>query len=490
MNNNNSQYPVTQENISAHSKEPSVCIIGAGIGGINAASALKKQGIEFDCFDKRSRIGGIWDFDPKKEHTSVWSSLNMNTPQGIYQFSDFPMPDSYPDFPAHHQVHAYIENYIDHCGIRDSIHLNTEVSSAERLDNGTWIVTLGSGEVRKYAFLVVANGHHNTPNYPDYPGHDTFNGDSIHSRFYRYRHEYKNKRVMVVGIGNSGSQIAVDVSHDAKMTYMALRRGVYVIPHYMFGIRIDKVLGCTLDWWFKKLLPHPLYGLFFTGLYNLLVAKHSKMGMPKPDHLMMSSLPTVSEGLPNRIGDGKIKIVPDVKHIDGNTVHLADGSSIEVDSIIYATGFQTTFPFLNQDFLSIRDNYIPLYKRIFMPRVKNIAFIGVFQAITWGFLDIMEKQAKVVAEYLSGGYRLPSIKKQCADIEREKKVIKREFLSTLRNNYEMHGDTYKHQLDQELKRGLKRAKSANFARPIWLERNSELKQANDNPTSSTFAEMQ
>lgn len=460
MNTKNIQESAIQGMVTGSAEKPSVCIIGAGVGGLNAASALKKKGIYFDCFDKRSRIGGIWDFDPKKQHTSVWASMNMNTPSGLYQFADFPMPDSYPDFPAHYQVHAYLESYIDHCGMRDSIHLNNGVSKAECLSDGTWRVTLDSGEVRQYNFLIVANGHHNTPNLPNYSGIDTFKGDTVHSRFYRYRHDYKDKNVLVVGIGNSGSQIAVDVSYDAKMTYMTVRRGVYVIPHYMFGFRIDKVLGCTLDWWFKKLLPHPLYGLFFTGLYNVLVAKHRQMGMPKPDHLMMASLPTVSEGLPNRIGDGKVKIVPEVIRIEGNTVHLKDGSNIEVDSIIYATGYHTDFPFLDPEFLAIQDNYIPLYKRIFMPGAKNIAFIGVFQAITWGFLDIMEKQAKMVAEYLTGTYRLPSVDEQKADIEKEKKVIAREFLATLRNNYEMHGDTYRHHLDLELQSGHKRAQAA------------------------------
>lgn len=384
---------------------PRVCIVGAGVGGLSMARALKRKHIAFDCFDKRDRIGGIWAFDHTGEHTSVWHSMNMNTPKGLYQFSDFPMPSHYPDFPSHRQVHAYLDSFVEHFALRDSIHLECPVQHTERLADGTWRVTLGSGEVRHYDALVVANGHHNTPNLPDYAA--TARIDSIHSKHYRYRHPYQDKTVMVVGVGNSGAQIAVDVSHDARMTYLSLRRGVYVLPHYLFGIRVDKVMGPLNDWWVKKLLPYPLTGLMFTGLYKLLIAKRKQLGMPKPDHLMMSSLPTLSENFANRVGDGKLKVVPQVQRIEGNTVHFVDGSSLEVDAVIYATGYHTDFPFLPQSLLQIEENRIPLYQRIFLPEVPNLAFIGVFQAVTWGFLDMMERQAEVAADYFAGAYQRP-----------------------------------------------------------------------------------
>lgn len=443
-----------------------VCIIGAGVGGLVTARALKEKGIAFDCFDKRDRIGGIWAFDTTGEHTSVWYNMNMNTPRGLYQFTGFPMPASYPDFPSHQQVHAYLESFVDYFGLRGGIHLNRAVERAERLPSGLWRVTLADGEVRLYDAVVVANGHHNTPNYPTYAGRDSFEGEAVHSKFYRYRHGYRDQRVMVVGVGNSGAQIAVDVSHDASMTYLSLRRGVYVLPHYLFGVRMDKVMWKLNSWWVKKMLPHPLFGLMFTGLYNLVIAKNRQMGMPKPDHLMMSSLPTLSENFANRIGDGKLKIVPEVRRIDGKTVHLADGTSLEVDKIIYSTGYRTDFPFFDPGFLTVEDNRIPLYKRVFLPDVPNVAFVGVFQAVTWGFLDMMEKQAVMVADYFSGAYRLPPPDEQRADIAREIKVIEREFLSTLRNNYEMHGPTYMHDLDVERRQGARRARAAGFARPV------------------------
>lgn len=443
---------------------PFVCIIGAGVGGLSMARALKRKGIQFDCFDKRDRIGGIWAFDHSGQHTSVWHSMNMNTPKGLYQFSDFPMPAHYPDFPSHRQVHAYLDSFVEHFELRDTIYLDCPVQHTERLPDGVWRVTLGNGEVRHYDALVVANGHHNTPNLPDYA--QCASVDSIHSKNYRYRHPYQDKQVMVVGVGNSGAQIAVDVSHDARMTYLSLRRGVYVLPHYLFGIRIDKVMGPLNDWWVKKILPYPLTGLMFTGLYKLLIAKRKQLGMPKPDHLMMSSLPTLSENFANRVGDGKLKVVPQVQRIDGNTVHFVDGSSLDVDAVIYATGYTTDFPFLPQSLLQVQDNRIPLFQRIFLPQVKDVAFIGLFQAVTWGFLDMMERQAELAADYFAGTYRRPSPEVERQQIEDERKVIDREFLATLRNNYEMHGPTYMHNLAKELRRGRQSAEMLGTDTPL------------------------
>jgi acetylornithine/succinyldiaminopimelate/putrescine aminotransferase/pimeloyl-ACP methyl ester carboxylesterase/acyl carrier protein len=463
--------------------KPSICVIGAGVGGLATIRALKEQGIPFDCFDKRDRIGGIWAFDEKGEHTSVWHSMNMNTPKGLYQFTGFPMPDSYPDFPSHRQVHAYLESFVEHFDLGDNIYLNCGVSNTKQQEDGTWCITLSSGEVRYYDALVIANGHHNTPSFPAYANRDKFSGDSIHSKQYRYRHKYQEKKVLVVGVGNSGAQIAVDVSHDAKMTYLSLRRGVYILPHYMFGIRIDKVMGPLNDWWVKKILPYPLTGLMFTGLYKLLINKRKQMKMPKPDHLMMSSLPTLSENFNNRIGDGKLQIVPEVRKIEGSMVHLSNGSSIEVDSIIYSTGYQTNFPFLDPEVLKIEDNKIPLFQRVFIPDKDNIAFVGLFQAVTWGFLDMMERQANMVAEHFSGAYRRPTAEVERASIKQEQEVIKREFLATSRNNYEMHGPTYMHKLKLEMKKGRKRAAAGGNPLPV-------IPQATANPPSDVTSEKE
>lgn len=439
-------------------RKPRVCVIGSGVGGISAIKALNDKDIPFDCYEARDQIGGIWAFDDAKKSTSTWKNLNMNTPKGYYQFEDAPMPEEYPDYPARQQVQDYLLNYIDSHGLRDRIHLNSPVKHASQRADNTWDITLGNGRTVHYDALVVANGHHNTPSYPEYAKRDTFDGDAIHSMHYRTRHAYKDKRVLVVGVGNSGSQVAVDVSHDASMTYVALRRGVYILPHYLLGMRVDKAMGPLNAWWVKKMMPYPLHGVMMTAIYKLVVAKHKQMGMPRPDHWMLSCLPTMSENFGNRIGDGKLKIVGDIDRIDGKLVTFKDGSELEVDSIIYSTGFKTDFKFFDEDFLKVEDNRIPFFKRIFQPDIENLAFVGCFQAIDWGFLPIMEKQAKIVASYFAGEYALPAAEVQKNDIAREQKLISREFLHSLRNNYYLHGPTFQRELRIELKKGQRRAR--------------------------------
>lgn len=446
---------VRQDEHGGH-RRTSVCIIGAGVAGISMAKALKDRNISFECYEARDQLGGIWAYDEEGKQTSAWASLNMNTPKGHYQFADMPMPAHYPDYPTRQQVKDYLESYVDRNDLRRSIHLGCRVATATRRDDGKWEVVLVNGTRRLFDALAVANGHHNEPSVPDFVKNGTFTGTVAHSQSYRTRHDYRGQRVMVVGIGNSGSQIAVDVSHDASMTYVAVRRGVYVLPHYLLGMRIDKALGPLNSWWVKKILRYPLHEILMTSTYKLFIARHKNLGMPRPDHWMMSCLPTMSENLANRIGDGKLKIVHDVKHAEGKTLHLGDGTSVEVDAIICSTGYRTSFPFLDSKILDTSDNKVQLYKRIFHPEVDNLVFIGLFQAITWGFLDIMERQGQLAAQYFAGEYALPSIQEQKAAIERERAQIEHDYVKSLRNQYYLHGPTYMRDMKLEMRRGHKR----------------------------------
>lgn len=441
------------------SNAPRVCIIGAGVAGISMAKALKDKNVAFQCYEARDQLGGIWAYDAEGKHTSTWANLNMNTPKGLYQFADMPMPEGYPDYPSRQQVTEYLESYVDKNDLRRNIHLNCRVLRAERGKDGKWDITLENGVTSRFDALAVANGHHNQPVVPDLDI-SRFAGSISHSKAYRSRHEYRDKRVMVVGIGNSGAQIAVDISHDAAMTFLSIRRGVYVLPHYLFGMRIDKALGPLNAWWVKKILPYPLHEILLTATYKLFISRHRNLGMPRPDHWMMSCLPTMSENLANRIGDGKLEIVAGIERIEGTTVHLKNGRKVEVDSIIYATGYRTTFPFLDSEVFDASDNKIQLYKRIFHPRIDNMVFIGLFQAITWGFLDIMERQAQLAAQYLAGEYALPSVEHQLNDIAEERRRIEREYVPTLRNQYYLHGPTYMHELSKEMRRGRNRSSAA------------------------------
>ena len=151
---------------------PSVCVIGAGSSGIAAAKALHERGIPFDCFEKSDRVGGNWVFGNKNGMSSAYRSLHINTSRERMEYSDYPMPSDYPDFPHHSQIASYFDAYVDHFGFRDRIMFETGVEHASREQDGVWTVALEGGETRRYDALLVANGHHWNPRWPEpaFPG--------------------------------------------------------------------------------------------------------------------------------------------------------------------------------------------------------------------------------------------------------------------------------------------------------------------------------
>ena len=142
---------------------PTVCVIGAGSSGIAAAKALHERGIPFHCFEKSDQVGGNWVFGNRNGMSSAYRSLHINTSRERMEYSDFPMPKSYPDFPHHTHIAEYFNDYVDRFGVRDRIVFETGVEQARRDDDGVWTVTLDNGDTRSYDALAVANGHHWDP---------------------------------------------------------------------------------------------------------------------------------------------------------------------------------------------------------------------------------------------------------------------------------------------------------------------------------------
>jgi cation diffusion facilitator CzcD-associated flavoprotein CzcO len=431
-----------------------VCIIGAGPAGLAAARALKAEGLDFHIFDPRDRVGGIWAYDPAPGRTCAWETMNLNSPRGWYEFSDAPMPADYPDFPRRDQVAAYLEGLVDRGGLRPHLHLSEAVT--EVAPEGTrWRVRTDAGRAASYAAVIVANGHHNEPFVPDRPG--SFTGTAIHSQDYRYREAFRGKRVLVVGIGNSGSQIAVDVSLAAEQTYLSVRRGVWVLPHYIRGLRVDRAMPAFLNHLVAAYVPERLAGPMLSLYYRLLLGSPARGGLPRPDHHFGQALPTVSENLFNRLGDGRVRVRPDVAAFDGGAVAFADGTREAVDAVIWCTGYRNRFPFLAADVFAPEENRAPLYFRAFHPDRPGLYFVGLLQAVGWGFLPLFEAQARLVAAHLSGRYALPPADTMRRAIAADAAQVARRFVASPRNQYQMNAEVFRHACARELRAGLRRA---------------------------------
>lgn len=434
-----------------------VCVIGAGVSGLVTSKYLHQAGIPFDCFDERKSVGGIWAYTEQPGMTSAWHSLNQNSPRGTYAFSDFPMPEHYAGFPSMAETSDYLNRYVDHFGFRDRIRLETRVEQVEPLADGSWNVRLDSGETRNYRAVVVANGHHNEPFIPTYAG--TFTGEVMHSQDYRYRARFAGKRVVVVGFGNSGSQIAVDLSHDTECTFLSTRRGAWVIPNYIRGIPYDRWIPPT-PWWVYRVVPSGILGRMFSAYVRLVIGKPDRNGLPKPEHTIIEAFPTVCEGLHARIANGRIAVKPAIERFDGQRVIFTDGSEETVDAIVYCTGYRTSFPFLDPEVFSTHDNRLRLYKRTFLPSYPGLSFVGALQVVAPAFAPIFEVQARLVTAHLSGEYHLPPVEAMERDIDREMQEIKRTFIQSPRHNYQAIDATLIHDWEIELKRGKRRVSVA------------------------------
>jgi cation diffusion facilitator CzcD-associated flavoprotein CzcO len=433
--------------------ESKVCIIGAGPSGLASALALNAEGIDFDIFDPRDRIGGIWAYDLAPGRTCAWETMNLNSPRGHYEFVGFPMPESYPDFPRRDQVAAYLEAVTDKAGLRPHLKLSEAVTEVTP-EGALWRVRTEAGRDALYRAVIVANGHHNAPFIPEHPG--DFAGTTMHSQDYRYREALRGKRVLVVGIGNSGSQIAVDVSLAAEQTFLSVRRGVWVVPHYIRGYRVDRVLTPFLNYLVNAYLPGKMAGPLLSLYYRMLLGRPDRLGLPRPDHHFTSALPTVSENLFNRLGDGRIAIKPDIASFAGRQVLFADGSRETVDAIVWCTGYRNRFPFLGADLFAPEENRAPLYFRVFHPDRQGLYFVGLLQAVSLGFLPMFEAQARLVAAHLSGRYALPARELMQRSIAQDAALVARRFVNSPRNHYIMNGEVFRHACARELRNGARR----------------------------------
>jgi cation diffusion facilitator CzcD-associated flavoprotein CzcO len=440
---------------------PNVCVIGAGSSGIAAAKALHERGIPFDCFEKSDQVGGNWVFGNRNGMSSAYRSLHINTSRERMEYSDFPMPKSYPDFPHHTHIAEYFNDYVDRFGVRDRIVFETGVEHARRGDDGVWTVTLDTGDTRTYDALAVANGHHWDPRWPEpgFPGE--FTGKQVHAHYYVDNEDFRDKNVLVVGIGNSAMDIAVESSFVARNTFLSSRRGAYILPKYLFGRPLDQIgvnsLTGKLPWGFRQAI--------LSTMYRVGVGKVQDYGLPEPDHKLGDAHPTISADFLNRIAHGEMTWKPNLSGLDGDRVVFEDGSSEEIDIIVYCTGYKVTFPFFDEDFVSAPDNDLPLFRRVFKPGIDNLVFIGLLQPLG-AIMPLAEAQGRWLASYLRGEYRLPPLPEMEADIRDERERMFRRYVASKRHTMQVDFDNYLYELGKELKAGAARARAAGFTLPV------------------------
>ncbi len=439
---------------------PTTAIIGAGSSGIAVAKALHERGLPLHCFEASDRLGGNWVFGNRNGMSAAYRDLHINTSRDRMQYSDFPMPASYPDFPHHTQIAAYFEAYVDQFGFRDRIRFETKVEHARQRPDGTWELECAGGERHAYDMLIVANGHHWDPRWPEpaFPGADQFTGRQLHAHDYRDNEFLRDKNVVVLGMGNSAMDIAVESSQVARTTHLAARRGAWIIPKYLFGKPLDQVSTTPH-------VPPWLSGRISELIVRLHTGRPERYGLPKPDHRFGQAHPTVSGRILDRISHGAITPRPNIAGLGSDWVRFADGTQVHADVVIYCTGYRISFPFFDDDFLAAPDNRIDLFRRVFEPANRSLAFAALLQPIG-ATMPLAEAQGRWLADYLHGDYHLPSRRAVDADIRREAERMRKRYVASKRHTIQVDFDRYLYDLARERRRGAERARKAGNALPV------------------------
>jgi hypothetical protein len=438
---------------------PRACIIGAGSSGIAAAKALLDRGIPFDCFEKSDQVGGNWVFGNRNGMSAAYRDLFINVSRERMAYADYPMPTSYPDFPHHTHIKEYFDKYVDHFGLRERITFETGVEHARKREDGGWEIELDTGETRTYDALLVANGHHWDARWPEpaFPGADTFEGTQLHAHSYLDSSIFAGKDVVILGMGNSAMDLAVESSYVAANTYLSARKGAWIIPKYVFGRPVDQLPN-------NPRVPFAIRQRMIHQTIKTITGPPERYGLPKPDHKFGESHPTVSSRILDRIAHGMIAPKPNIATLEGDRVRFTDGSQAHADVIVYCTGYKITFPFFDTDFLAAPDNHIELFRRVFHPDIAGLYFIGLLQPLG-AIMPLAEAQSAWVGDHLRGEYALPAQSDLRRDIASDQAAMRKRYVASKRHTIQVDFDDYLHALDVERRAGAERARARGYELP-------------------------
>jgi len=405
------------------------CIVGGGAAGIGLAKCLKAKGVPFDLFEAEEDFGGNWYFG--RPCSRVYQTTHLISSKKNTQFSDFPMPDDYPAYPDHRQMLSYLRSMARHFGLYEHARFRTRVESMKPA-GPDWVVTVSGGETQRYRGVFVANGRLGKPVIPQYPGR--FNGEALHSADYKSAGIFAGKRVLIIGGGNSGCDIAVDAATTATRTYHSMRRGYHFMPKFVQGLP-------TQEWLMENSRNFDSPEAFWRHaqqVFKIAGCDPVDFRLPRPDHEIDQAHPIMNSRVLYHIGHGDIVPKPDIEKFDGSHVWFRDGTKAEIDLVLFATGYRISVAFIPETYLEWEGDWLKLFCYIFHQRYDNLFFLGYHNAPS-GLGNVANAVGHCLVAYLdaferrTGAFKIFQKMKQgpAPDLGHER------FIKTDRHSYEV-----------------------------------------------------
>ncbi|XP_019280270.2 dimethylaniline monooxygenase [N-oxide-forming] 4 isoform X1 [Panthera pardus] len=413
-----------------------VAVIGAGVSGLSSIKCCLDEDLEPTCFERSNDIGGLWKFTEtsKDGMTRVYRSLVTNVCKEMSCYSDFPFQEDYPNYMNQGKFWDYLQEFVEHFDLLKYIRFRTTVCSVTKRpdfsETGQWdVVTETEGKRDRGVFdaVMVCTGHFLNPHLPleSFPGIHKFKGQILHSQEYKSPEGFQGKRVLVIGLGNTGGDVAVELSRTAAQVLLSTRTGAWVIhrcsnggyPYNMVITRrylnfMAQVLpSCVLNWiqerQMNKRLNHENYGLSITK-------------GRKPKFI-------VNDELPICILCGTVTMKTSVKEFTETSAVFEDGTVEEnLDVVIFTTGYTFSFPFLEEPLKSLCTKKIFLYKQVFPSNLERatLAIIGLI-SLKGSILSGTELQARWATRVFKGLCKIPPSPKLMAEATKKEQLIER-----------------------------------------------------------------
>lgn len=337
-------------------------IIGAGPVGLAVAKSFKEAGIPYHQVDADDDVGGNW-------YHGTYKSAHILSARRVMEYPDFKMPEDYPDFPSSGQMLKYYQSYASHYNLTESIQFNTKVIYVNPIKENLWEVTFANNTTKIYKGVVVCNGHHWSKNYPEYEGN--FTGNSFHSKEYKSPDQLRDKRVLVIGAGNSAFDIASESARVSSKNFISVRRGIWIFPKTFMGKPLASLKVPPIPDWVRESL--------IKMMLKLTIGSHKEYGLPKPESKVFDRHPTVNTETLMHVKHGRTIIKGAVKKFLGSQVEFEDGSIEDVDTIVYATGFKTDFPFLPKELCRVEKAHVKVYGYSMYDNYKGLYLVGWMQ---------------------------------------------------------------------------------------------------------------